>query len=367
MLASAVTNFKVTHGSGVLADKVTSEDPKRLDTWKTQLEADAERAQKMARETPPKTLTDPAATTKSARDGGGRRTSEPDPTRDKEHAQTMVLSRHPGTEADDPYEHLSARPAAATPAIDATTDDIVASILKANGGLRPSVPQPSSQSLTGAASPPSQGMPTPERTPAISAEGPLHRVLKGTTLDATLWLPLQGANQSPVKALISGNTYSHNRQWVLIPDGTFAIGTANAVQTYNESRLALAFTELQFPDGSTMPLERNPALDQAGDVGVHDRVNNHYVATFGRAAAVGVLQGLGQWVSFHGFGGTGNNSPVIVAGDVGSSTSNAFNSLLNKMPLPTVEIRAGHQLKIYLTSNIELPAWSRVGEVRPVR
>jgi type IV secretion system protein TrbI len=152
----------------------------------------------------------------------------------------------------------------------------------------------------------------------------------------------------------------------LIPDGTFAVGRARAVQQYNETRLAVSFHRLEFPDGSTVSLDQYQGLDQAGDVGLHDKVNNHYLATFGRAAAVGILQGLGQRVGSSGFGGNGDNRTVVIEG-VGNSTSSAFTTLLNRMPLPTIEIRPGHRLKIYLTSDLELPAWSRTGEVRPVR
>ena len=139
------------------------------------------------------------------------------------------------------------------------------------------------------------------------------------------------------------------------------------MQNYHETRLAVTFHRLEFPDGSTASLELDPGLDQAGDVGLHDRVNNHYLATFGRAAAVGVLAGLGQMVGYRGVGGSGNDRPVIIAGDVGSSTSTAVNTLLNQMPLPTVEITEGHRLKIYLTHDLALPAWSRTGDVRPIR
>ena len=50
---------------------------------------------------------------------------------------------------------------------------------------------------------------------------------------------------------------------------------------------------------------------------------------------------------------------IIIAGNIGDATSQAtaqsMNRLLNR--LPTVTIREGHRVKVYLTSDLELPAY----------
>jgi type IV secretory pathway VirB10-like protein len=377
-LVSVVTNLRATRAPKPVVEKVSAENPKQLEHYRTQLDADAERARAMASTKPPAPLDDPAK--KTTRQGGTGTVSfdtagvSSDTRAKREHdslfASTMVVSRHPVAEASS---GPSGRPGSAGPsAMDASLDDTVAAVLRAAKSQAP-VPSPqlTAPVLPGAdtqhtVAPPGKEKVGPVRTPPIAATGPMHLLLESTVLDGTLVDKLEGSNDSPVKALISGPVFSHNRQFVLIPDGTFAVGRAKAVQQYNETRLAVSFHRLEFPDGSTVSLDQYQGLDQAGDVGLHDKVNNHYLATFGRAAAVGILQGLGQRVGSSGFGGNGDNRTVVIEG-VGNSTSSAFTTLLNRMPLPTIEIRPGHRLKIYLTSDLELPAWSRTGEVRPVR
>jgi type IV secretory pathway VirB10-like protein len=373
-LVSMVTNLRASRAPRPVVERVSTENPKQLESYRTQLDADAERARAMASTKPPAPLEDPVAKKPTRQTGGSTNTFADGDTRaTREHdslrAPTMVVSRHPVAEGSSgPSGRLGN---AGPSALDASLDDTVAAVLRATKSQSPGQgPQLTAPAQPVAETPqPGAGKEKagPVRTPPISAVGPMHLLLESTVLDGTLVDKLEGSNESPVKALISGPVYSHNRQFVLIPDGTFALGRAKAVQQYNETRLAVAFHRLEFPDGSTVSLDQYPGLEQAGDVGLHDKVNNHYLATFGRAAAVGVLQGLGQLVGSRGFGGNGDHRTVILSGDVGNSTGSAFNTLLNRMPLPSIEIRPGHRLKIYLTSDLEIPAWSRVGEVRPVR
>ncbi len=351
---SLVTNLHATRKAvaGTGEPRPQADDPKRLVSFRTQLDADSERARALALEPPPKAIPDQrkVATWIDADEYQAPRQQGYETRQNKDHdslfAATMVLSQRPAESTHPSTDRL------AEPVLLSAQVPVVAG----PGPVAQPVPEPVGQK-------PDKTI----RTPPISAAGPMHILLEGTVLDATLLHRLEGSNSSPVKATIAGPVYSHNRQFVLIPDGTIALGMARAVQNYNETRLAVTFHRLEFPDGSTVSLDLDPGLDQAGDLGVHDKVNNHYLATFGRAAAVGVIVGLGQAVGYRSISGGGNDRAVIIAGEVGNSTTTAVSSLLNKMPLPTIEITEGHRLKIYLTHDLELPAWSRTGTVRPVR
>ena len=50
------------------------------------------------------------------------------------------------------------------------------------------------------------------------------------------------------------------------------------------------------PDGRTYRLDQFLGLNQIGDAGLRDRVNQHYLSTFGAAAAVGLISGLSQFL-----------------------------------------------------------------------
>ena len=68
----------------------------------------------------------------------------------------------------------------------------------------------------------------------------------------------------------------------------------------------------------------SPALNQIGDAGLRDQVNQHYWSTFGAAAAVGLISGLAQ-VDRHrraSAAGDGNRT-VVIAGGGADATSQA--------------------------------------------
>ena len=201
---------------------------------------------------------------------------------------------------------------------------------------------------------------TPERTAPISPAGPLHRILEGTIVDAVLTNRLDGTTAAPVNCLVTNPLYSHSGQHILIPAGARLLGETKPVQSFGETRLAVSFHRLVMPDGRTYRLDQFLGLNQIGDAGLKDRVNQHYLATFGAAAAVGLISGLSQFIGSAGLGrGDGDDRTVIIAGGVGDATSQATLQVMNRFlnRLPTVTIREGHRVKVYLTSDLELPAY----------
>ena len=102
-------------------------------------------------------------------------------------------------------------------------------------------------------------------------------------------------------------------------------------------------------------------LNQVGDSGLRDQVNQHYLSTFGASAAVGLITGLSQSLGNIGFGGDGDRT-IVIAGGVGNATSQATAQVMNRFlnRLPTITIREGHRVKVYITSDMQLPEWTPV-------
>ena len=80
------------------------------------------------------------------------------------------------------------------------------------------------------------------------------------------------------------------------------LGETKPVRALGETRLAVSFHRLVMPDGRTYRLDEFMGLNQIGDAGLRDRVNHHYLATFGAAAAVGLITGLEPVPGQRGFG-----------------------------------------------------------------
>jgi len=201
----------------------------------------------------------------------------------------------------------------------------------------------------------------------MSSAGPLHRLLEGTVIDTVLTNRLDGSVAAPVNCLVTTPIYSHDGQYVLVPAGSRVLGDTKPVQSFGDTRLAVAFNRLVLPDGRTYRLEQFLGLNAIGEAGLRDQVNQHYRSTFGASAAVGLLTGFAQYLGSRGLhGGTGDRT-VVIAGHVGDATAQATAQTMNRFlnRLPTVTIREGHRVKVYLTSDLELPAYGTASRFTP--
>ena len=252
----------------------------------------------------------------------------------------------------------------AGPSIDEIADAVVRASVRAGAGASPpGFPTTSSAQAgpsTAQAATNAPGRPaTPARTGPISPMGPLHLVLEGTTIDTVLTNRLDGSVAAPVNLLVTNPVYSHSGQHVLIPAGARILGETSPVQGLGETRLAVALHRLLMPDGRTYSLDQFLGLNQIGDAGLRDQVNRHYWSTFGAAGAVGLISGLAQWLGTAGLGRGDGNRTVIIAGGATDATAQASLQVMNRFlnRLPTITIREGHRVKVYVTSDIELPAF----------
>ena len=280
-------------------------------------------------------------------------------------ASNVVLSRRPDAQRPDaPATPRSAQPSSGQPG--SSIDDIADAVVRAtmrtattSGAAAGQTPQSGPADSRTDSSGDDRGKNTPARTDPISPAGPLHRLLEGTVIDTVLANRLDGDSVAPVNCLVTNPVYSHSGQHVVIPAGARVLGETRAVQSLGETRLAVSFHRLLMPDGRTYSLDQFLGLNQIGDAGLRDRVNHHYWSTFGAAGAVGLVTGLAQWLGTAGFrGGTGDRT-VIIAGGATDATAQASLQVMNRFlnRLPTITIREGHRVKVYLTSDLELPAY----------
>lgn len=283
-------------------------------------------------------------------------------------AGNVVMSRRPANERPDPG---SASGAAARstetdrtpPSIDEIADAAVRATVRAQGaagtpgvGIQQDAP---SAPTRGTAQTQSTGRAGPSHTEPLSVTGPLHTVLEGTLIDTVLTNRLESSGISPVNCLVTDPLYSHRGRVVLIPAGARLLGETKPVQAFGETRLAVAFHRLLMPDGSTYSLNQFIGLNQLGDAGLRDRVNQHYLSTFGAAAAVGLVSGLAQFLGTAGLRNESGSGAVVVAGSGSDATAQASMQVLNRFlnRPPTVTIREGHRVRVYITNDLELPAY----------
>lgn len=194
-----------------------------------------------------------------------------------------------------------------------------------------------------------------------SAVGQPYVLYEGTTLDTVLMNRLDGDAAGPVKVLVSNPVYSHDHQHVIVPDGTVVLGEARkigAVGFGQQRRMAVVFHRMIMPDGYSVDLDQFHGLDQIGEEGLKDKVNNHYLQIFGTSIALGVIAGAAQ-IEQGGATLTGSGSQLFATG-ASASVSESATTILNRFMQipPTITIREGHRVKVYFTQDMLLPAYS---------
>jgi type IV secretion system protein VirB10 len=199
-----------------------------------------------------------------------------------------------------------------------------------------------------------------KRAPEVnvnSAHGQPFVVFEGTTIDAVLVNRLDGEFAGPLKVMVTNPIYSQDRQHLLIPEGTFILGDVQKVVGLGQKRLAVTFHRLLMPDGYSVDLDQFHGLDQAGSTGLKDKVNNHYVEIFGASIALGVIAGAAEATNLNqGYNQSGSEAYKSgIASSLSQSSANVLDRFIN-IP-PTITIREGHRIKVYITQDMLLPAY----------
>jgi type IV secretion system protein VirB10 len=340
-------------------------NPEQLRTYQRRLEAADTRPQ-----APPTTVPDLRPVPSDDRVGGGQgmaRSQDPlaEERRRREYESLFASNvvQSPTLPVTEPARSASARRrtlgsgpevAAAPPSL----EDVAEAVVRAS----------TTRTGTNAAAPPAvTPAAAPARAPEFTpADASLRRILEGTIIDTILTNRLDGGAASPVNCLVSTPIYSTDQQ-VLIPAGARLLGTTKPVQSFGETRLAVGFTRILMPNGRTYSLDRFMGLNAIGDSGLRDQVNQHYASTFGVSAAVGLISGFAQYLG----GGfvSRNSGPIIITGNVGDATAQAATQTMSRFlnRLPTIRIREGHRVKVYLTSDLELPVYQASQPDRGIR
>jgi type IV secretion system protein VirB10 len=304
--------------------------------------------------------------TRPSRAGGGSRAAgESDPLADETRrresqslfADNVAFSRRPG--AQHPSSGQGGAAIAAGTALMPDTQALVQALarLAPQTGGAPSTTPSTPQVRTTV---PPAGSPTvaPSEHPAPGPRLPLR---EGTVIETVLLNRLDGTFAGPVTCLVTTPVYAQDRQAVLIPAGARVLGAASPVQAWGDARLAVSFHRLVMPDGHTYSLDQFKGLDQIGETGLKDEVNRHYWQVFGASLAIGALSGLAQYNTRGGFDTYtfGDAYRQAAGASLASSSTRVLDRYLNV--LPTITIREGFRLKVYLTNDLALPAYDETG------
>jgi type IV secretory pathway VirB10-like protein len=231
-------------------------------------------------------------------------------------------------------------------------------------------PQPPAPLLSRASIPPNGPAATPSddvagrqsRTPLAdqnalnNATGPKYRLFEGTIIETVLLNRLNSSFTGPVTCMVTTDLWSHNREHLIIPQGTKVIGEARRVTHIGQDRLAVVFHRLLMPDGYSVSLDTFTGLNQIGETGLNDKVNHHYVQLFGVSIALGAISAIASRGATSGtLPSSGDTFRQGFSQQLSQESTQILDRFLNV--LPTVIIREGVRVKVYLSDDLSLPSY----------
>ena len=192
---------------------------------------------------------------------------------------------------------------------------------------------------------------------ANAAAGKTYLLFEGTILETVLINRLDGGFAGPVECLLATDVYSNDRQHLLIPAGSKLLGETKKVDTFGQTRLAVVFHRVLMPDGYSVSLDQFKGLNQIGDTGLRDQVNNHYLRIFGVSLAIGALGAVAEGGTTGALNASGSD---LLRQGFAQGTAQSSAQILDKFLniMPTVTIREGHRVKVYLSGDLALPDYN---------
>lgn len=123
----------------------------------------------------------------------------------------------------------------------------------------------------------------------VPAQSPFE-LKRGSVVPATLITGINSDLPGRISAQVNHPIYdSATGRHLLIPQGTKLFGRYDAEVAFGQSRVLVIWTDLIFPNGSTLQIGGMSGTDAEGYGGFRDKVDRHLLRTFGSAALVALI------------------------------------------------------------------------------
>lgn len=187
-----------------------------------------------------------------------------------------------------------------------------------------------------------------------------YELKRGSVIPATLVTGINSDLPGRITAQVSQNVYdSATGRHLLIPQGTKLFGRYDSNVSFGQNRVLVIWTDIIFPNGSTLQIGGMAGTDSAGYGGFTDKVDNHYLQTFGSAILVALI-GAGTEMmipqdrnSFGTANSAEDEARRSFAESFGQISEQTVSRNLNVQP--TLEIRPGYQFNVLVDQDIVFP------------
>jgi len=190
-----------------------------------------------------------------------------------------------------------------------------------------------------------------------------YELLQGTVIPATLETGIKSDLPGEITAVVNQPVYSSvSGRYVLIPAGSKLVGTYDSKVIAGDTRVGVAWTRIEFPNGTYLSLGGMPGTDSRGYAGFHDLVNDHTWTIFKNALLLSLID-VGMSIasptstSTNTTGVTGNQAlqdgEQALAQTFGQAESQMFQKYINIAP--TLTIRPGYAFNVVVTKDLVFP------------
>lgn len=185
-----------------------------------------------------------------------------------------------------------------------------------------------------------------------------YELKRGSVIPATLITGVNSDLPGRIIAQVSQHVYdSATGHHVLIPQGTRLFGRYDSKVTFGQRRALVIWTDIVFPNGSTLQIGGMAGADMQGYGGFSDQVDNHYFEVFGSAILVAAI-GAGIDMALPADRGSADNSATDAARRSFAETFSevADRTIGQNMEVqPTLEIRPGYLFNVLVDQDMVFP------------
>jgi len=215
------------------------------------------------------------------------------------------------------------------------------------------VRQRSARDLTLAAQPPL------DRSGLLASQSP-YELKAGTLIPAALLTAMDTSRSGPVVAVVTQNIFDTvTGTHLLVPQGSRLIGTSGGDTAYGENRAFVAWERLILPNGKSLRLAGEPAVDAQGAVGLRGQVDRRIGSLLVGTLFAGAITTLGQAAREER--SASETSLLRDAGDAAAIEASRVAGRLVDRELqvrPSIRLKAGSRLAVLTTRDLVLESYA---------
>ncbi|MDH4440759.1 MAG: IncP-type conjugal transfer protein TrbI [Rhizobium sp.] len=183
---------------------------------------------------------------------------------------------------------------------------------------------------------------------------------RGSVIPATLVTGLNSDLPGRITAQVSQNVYDSATGYrLLIPQGAKLFGRYDSKVSFGQERVLVVWTDLVFPNGSTLQIGGMAGTDAEGYGGFRDKVDRHLWRTFGSAALVALIgAGIDMSMPQSSTLATQDTASDAARRNFAESFGRVAEETISKNlnVQPTINIRSGYKFNVLVDQDIVFPS-----------